>query len=352
MLTAKGCARRRERLAEAMVANGWDVFLTGNYRTAYYFSGVLAAAETPVAFVQWADGRHELLRAEMYSPARCVTHPFHELGMKIGEALGSRHYRHPAIEGPGTLVGYAMGLGGFSDATSAVLGLRRRKEPDEVEEIRASLRLCRVAYDTARRVIRPGITELDVFLEMQSAIAREWGAAVPFPGDFACGTRAIKEGGPATTRVLQQGDLYILDLFPAPALYFGDTCRTFAVGGNPAVAQRRAWEAVMEARAMAESLVKPGVAARNVHREVKEFLDAQPVTEQSFWHHLGHGIGLHGHEAPRIVAPSEDVFEEGDVITLEPGVYGESLQGGIRLEDNYIVRHGGLERLFEYPLEL
>ncbi len=46
------------------------------------------------------------------------------------------------------------------------------------------------------------------------------------------------------------------------------------------------------------------------------------------------------------------MFEVGDVITLEPGVYAEALQGGIRLEDNYVVREHGLENLFAYPMEL
>ena len=63
-----------------------------------------------------------------------------------------------------------------------------------------------------------------------------------------------------------------------------------------------------------------------------------PLAENSFWHHAGHGIGHHGHEAPRIIPGSDDVFEVGDVITLEPGIYTEALHGGIRLEDNYVVR--------------
>ena len=74
--------------------------------------------------------------------------------------------------------------------------------------------------------------------------------------------------------------------------------------------------------------------------------------ENSFWHHLGHGIGHRGHEAPRIIPGTDDIFEEGDVITLEPGVYAQSLQGGIRIEDNYVVRAHGLENLFAYPHDL
>ena len=104
---------------------------------------------------------------------------------------------------------------------------------------------------------------------------------MPFPGDFACGERGIKEGGPPTSRTVQPNHLYILDLFPAPAFYFGDTCRTFAVG-TPTDAQYRAWEIVCAAVRLAEDAIRPGVAARHVYNLVKEFLDAQPLTENSF----------------------------------------------------------------------
>jgi Xaa-Pro aminopeptidase len=145
--------------------------------------------------------------------------------------------------------------------------------------------------------------------------------------------------------------LYILDIFPAVRIYCADTCRTFAVT-EPTDRQQWAWEAVMQAVQMAEHMIKPGVRARDVYKTVKEFLDSQEVTQKSFWHHAGHGLGCRGHEAPRIIPGSEDVFEEGDVFTLEPGVYTKELQGGIRLEDNYVLRAHRVEDLFSFPWEL
>jgi Xaa-Pro aminopeptidase len=107
--------------------------------------------------------------------------------------------------------------------------------------------------------------------------------------------------------------------------------------------QRRAWERVGAAGKFAETLIRPGVRARDVYAAVKERLD------ESFWHHVGHGIGFRGHEAPRIIPGSDDVFEEGDVIAIEPGMYSSEMHGGIRLEDNYVVRKDGPENLFAYP---
>ena len=217
-----------------------------------------------------------------------------------------------------------------------VLKLRRRKEADEVEEIRASLRLCETAYDAAREVLQPGETEIGVYLAMNAAIVQAHGAPVTFPGDFACGERSIRGGGPPTNRVLAEGDLFPLDLFPAPALYFGDTCRTFCIG-EPKKTQADSWKLACDALALGESLIKPGAAGQDIYRSIEEFLDDDPITEKSFWHHAGHGIGLHGQEAPRIIQYTDDVLTPGDVFTLEPGVYTKANQGGIRIENNYLV---------------
>ena len=115
----------------------------------------------------------------------------------------------------------------FFDATDLILALRKKKEEDEIAEIRASLRYCALAYRTARETIAPGLTEIDIYNAMNAAIVREAGTVVPFAGDFACGERSIAGGGPPTRRQLQQHDLYPLDLFPAPALYFGTLAAPF-----------------------------------------------------------------------------------------------------------------------------
>ena len=372
MLTREGCQARQQRLLGEMQANRWDVFATSDYRTVYYLTGALSEPTVPVVFALRQDGTSVLITAvkeeacagetiplEFYSIQRTITQPGHDGARLLGEALARRAGKVSAcaVEQSGTAAVFGDAIRGVwpqaavADATATILKLRKRKEADEVVEIRESLRYCAVAYRAARETIAPGRTELDVYLAMYSAIVQEAGTAVEFLGDFACGERGIAGGGPPTRRVIQAGDLYILDIFPAPHLYFGDVCRTFAASA-PTDVQMRAWELVRQAVRVGEAAVKPGVRARDVYAKVKEFLDADPVSEKSFWHHAGHGIGHRGHEAPRIIPGTDDVFEAGDVITLEPGVYSQALQGGIRLEDNYLVREDGLENLFDFPMEL
>jgi Xaa-Pro aminopeptidase len=106
----------------------------------------------------------------------------------------------------------------------------------------------------------------------------------------------------------------------------------------------------MDAVRLAESLIKPGVSTRSVYHVVKEFLEASPLSKKSFRHHLGQGIGHRGHESSRIIPGSEDLFAEGHIVTLEPDIYTKVLQGGIRLEDNYVLRADEPEDLFQFSL--
>lgn len=74
--------------------------------------------------------------------------------------------------------------------------------------------------------------------------------------------------------------------------------------------------------------------------------------DKYFTHSLGHGIGLEVHEIPRLSSKSADVLEEGDVVTVEPGIYIEGY-GGMRVEDDYLVTDSGAQRLTaDIPMEL
>lgn len=357
MLTSAGCHTRQVRLLATMERERWDLFVTTNYRTVYWLTGVLGPAETPTYFALTRDGRSTLISSakpmegtpvdeylplETYSMERTIS----DLARDAARWVRFPHVDRYGVEGP-----YAHEHGTRCNAVAAIQKLRKCKDEDELDEIRACLRLCAVAYRRARAILAPGLTELDVYLAMHEAMVQEAGMPVDLKGDFACGQRSVGGGGIPTRRRLEPGDLYPLDLFPATALYTGDTCRTFCVG-TPTDEQLRAFETVRYAIRLAEQMIRPGVAAREVYAAVKHYLDERPFTEKSFFHHVGHGIGYQGHEAPRIIPGSDDVFAVGDVFTIEPGIYVPALGGGIRLEDNYVLQEDRLENLFDFPMEL
>ena len=224
---------------------------------------------------------------------------------------------------------------------------RRCKDPDELARLRRAIDATGRMYATAREILRPGLSEIDMFCALQTAAVQELGEMLTGTGnDYQCGSRG---GPPRNGRVAEAGELYILDLGPAFRGYFADSCRTLAVA-EPTDKQREAWSCVFRALEHVEQAVRPGKRAQELFQEVQQLLDQAPCGV--FNHHLGHGIGLFPHEAPHLNPHWDDVFQVGDVFTAEPGLYDPELRHGIRLENDYLVTETGVERLSNFPLDL
>jgi Xaa-Pro dipeptidase len=235
-----------------------------------------------------------------------------------------------------------------TDIEPELLRLRRKKDPDELAMIRRSIDCTEAMYARAREIIEPGISELRVFNELQSAAVETAGEMLIATGnDYQCNSPG---GPPRKDVVAEDGQLYILDLGPCYRGYYADNCRTFAVNRKPTDEQLSAWESIAGVLTMIEETVKPGASAKQLYFKAKEKLDGWK--KSAFFHHLGHGIGLYPHEAPHLNSNWDDEFQEGDVFTAEPGLYSEELKAGIRLEQNYLVTADGVERLTSFPLEL
>jgi Xaa-Pro aminopeptidase len=233
------------------------------------------------------------------------------------------------------------------DLEPAFYQLRRRKDADEIALIKKAIAGTERMYSVARQIIAPGIAELEVFNQLQSAAVEEFGEMMTQTGnDYRCGERG---GPPRDGRKAVSGELYILDLGPAFRGYFADNARTIAVA-DPTDVQREAWRYVIRALEHVEASVRPGVSAKQLFEDVSELLREAPVGE--FNHHLGHGIGLFPHEAPHLNPNWDDTFEEGDVFTAEPGLYAPELKAGLRIENDFLVTGDGVELLTDFDLTL
>ncbi|MBI2826721.1 MAG: aminopeptidase P family protein [Planctomycetia bacterium] len=233
------------------------------------------------------------------------------------------------------------------DIEPDVYYLRRRKDPDELARLKKAIAGTGAMYARAREIIEPGITEIEVFNQLQAAAVREFGEMLTGTGnDYQCGS----PGGPPRDRRAVAGELFVLDLGPAFRGYFADNCRTIACDGRATDVQLRAWQKIVEVFSIVERRAKPGASCRALFEEVQTHLDE--YRPAAFNHHLGHGIGLFPHEAPHLNPHWDDTFELGDVFTAEPGLYGPELRAGIRIENDYRVTETGVELLSDFPLEL
>ncbi|HEY2895209.1 MAG TPA: Xaa-Pro peptidase family protein [Pirellulales bacterium] len=237
--------------------------------------------------------------------------------------------------------------GELVDIEPEIYNLRRRKDADELASLRKAIAGTKAMHERAREIIEPGINELDVFNELQAAAVREYGEMMTGTGnDYASGAH----GGHPRDRAIEAGELYILDLGPAFRGYFADNTRVTSVGHQPTDDQYKAWQHILPVFEMIERDVRPGASCRALFQQAYDWLNGG--VPWKFAHHLGHGIGLFPHEAPHLNPNWDDHFQEGEVFAVEPGLYGEDLRAGIRLENNYLVTATGVELLTPYPLEL
>jgi Xaa-Pro aminopeptidase len=375
MLTLEGCGTRLAKFRGELEKQGIDLVVLSNYRHVYYLSGHLREVELPQFLVIASEGKtvlvtdvqpaqsaaDEVVVYEAYS----VDWPISYVGIaqKAAQVLQgvlaatATTVRRIGLEKDRLAWLFAeVILGRFPAAGQVDVGpflykLRKSKDPDEVSLIAGCVKAIEAGYAVAQQAIHPGATELDVFKEMHGEIVRHAGYNLKFEADFACGVRAIKEGGTPLCREILPGDLYIIDIYPSYHGYHGDLCRTFAAS-KPTDLQMKAWEISRNALGLAEEMIRPGVRARDVWKRLRDYIDSFEFVRGSFWHHAGHGLGLDPQEAPWIISGSDHVFEVGDVFAVEPACYSVVLQGGVRLERNYVLREDGLENLSHFPLEL
>src|SRR2546428_4849211 len=177
--------------------------------------------------------------------------------------------------------------------------LRIVKEAEEVELLRAVAAIAGRAFDRVRVAIRPGLRERDVAFLLEQTF-RELGADGPaFETIVAAGERGALPPGRASDRVLERGDMVVVDFGATAAGYHSDTTRTIVVG-EPTPQPTTVIGAVRQAQLESMALMKPGVVADSVDRRAREGLGRET-------HPLGHcprdRIGVQGAARPLLSPP-------------------------------------------------
>jgi Xaa-Pro aminopeptidase len=228
------------------------------------------------------------------------------------------------------------------EATSGLVeDLRMRKTEGEVAQLRQVAEIAGRAYDRIRASLRPGLRERDVAFLLEQTY-RELGAdGASFETIVAAGERGALPHGRASDRLLERGDMVVIDFGAQAGGYNSDTTRTVVLG-EPSPEQRRVIEAVREAQTVSLAMMQPGVPADRIDRKAREVATSLAGAANAFGHGLGHGIGLMVHERPFLSPSDQTPLQTGMVITNEPGVYVPGW-GGARLEDMVLITDHGPE---------
>ena len=221
------------------------------------------------------------------------------------------------------------------DVSSAVRQARLVKDEPEIAAIR---RACDIAVGVADELpvyLQDDMTESDVMAEVQYALAQR-GATPSFPSIVAFGRHSALPH--YTTGEAARAWPALIDFGARYHRYCSDITRTFTGSGT----QEDVYQTVQEGQQLALDMMKPGVAAREVHASVDAFFTGQGYP--SLPHSLGHSLGLEVHDGASLGQESDITLREGMVFTVEPGIYLKD-RWGIRIEDNVLVTQDGIEIL-------
>jgi Xaa-Pro aminopeptidase len=148
---------------------------------------------------------------------------------------------------------------------------------------------------------------------------------------------------------VQPGDVLVSGAGANIDGYRSELERTMIVG-EPTAEQERAFAAMLALQTRAIEVMAPGVPAGEVELAVVRLAEELGVSG-NLRHHVGHSIGLEGHEAPFLDRGDDAVLEPGMVFTVEPGVYVKEL-GGFRHSDTVVITEDGRRVMTDYPREL
>ncbi len=373
MLTLEMCRKRRSRLW-ARVPDTIEWIVLGNPKHIYYMCGFLI---NPVSF---SAGEKVFLILERSEKAILVAddfalssseaeyyvddvveagwydkiHSVRNRTRSVVKALVNTLCKYPKENGCSESEWVPSGLGLEKNEevliSDIILSLRRKKEPDEIAILKKIAKASDAGHARAFEIIRPGITEMEVYREISEAVLKSLGQPAIIYGDFRFVNAQMPLcGGTPTGYSCKPGDLFILDYSVAFLGYRTDCTNTISVG-KVTEEQQKLFDLSLNAIKKTEPLLVPDRPASEVFSFMYQIFK-ENNHETDFGRHAGHGLGLSHPEAPCFGPESDEVLIEGDVVTLEPGIYMKGT-GGVRLERNYLITGDGPELLTRHRLSL
>lgn len=216
--------------------------------------------------------------------------------------------------------------------------LRSIKSGDEVENIKAAQKIAEEAFAHILGFIRPGITEKEISLELDFYMLSHGAEALSFETIAVGGKNSSMPHGVPGEYKIQNGDFITMDYGAVVNGYHSDMTRTVALG-NVNDEQKKVYDTVLQAQKAALSVLKDGLAANEADKCARDIIDLAGYGCR-FGHSLGHGVGVEIHESPSLSPKSDYILKEGNIVTVEPGIYIPE-KFGVRIEDMaYITKDG------------
>lgn len=279
---------------------------------------------------------------DMIAKARDIVQ---ELGIKnLGfEVMGLSYYEFSEFDKKMSEITTMKPLEGIVEK------LRVIKDEEEIALIQKAAEIADAAFEHILTFIKPGVSELDIALELEYFMKKNGSSKNAFDIIVASGPRASLPHGLATERIVQPNEFVKMDFGAVYKGYHSDITRTVVVG-EPDAKMLEIYNIVKESQQKVLDHIKAGMDTAEADALARDII-AENGYGDKFGHGLGHGIGLEIHEGPRVAYKDPVELKENMVITVEPGIYLPQF-GGVRIEDDVVITKDGCRILTSSPKEL
>ena len=357
---------RLSRLFDLIIANHLDAVVLNPGPSLRYLTGLsFHLMERPVVVLVGSGGEVKVILPEL-ERAKVASLPFEAEIILFGDDLAtwqgvygkalanfSDKPLRVGVEPTGLrfleldLLRKALPKAEFVDGSAALAGLRMRKGSEELNAMRQAAVIAQNALLSTLETVKPGQSELQISAELMVQLFRAGSESeLPFAPIVSTGPNTANPHASPTDRVLQEGEMLLIDWGASFGGYFSDITRTFFCG-KPNDEMKRIADLVEKANAAARLGGRAGTPAGDVDRLARDVI-TQGGYGDYFTHRTGHGLGMEAHESPYVFQGNPLILEPGMVFTIEPGIY---LPGkyGVRIEDDVVVEAEAFRSLTDLP---
>lgn len=242
-----------------------------------------------------------------------------------------------------TMLKAAAGISTFYEVSYLLHEMRKTKDVDEIACLHEAVRLTAAAHEAVAKMLEPGVVEYELQSCIESVFLYFGSMGTAFPSIVAAGKNSTILHYTARRSVIREGEIVLVDIGAMYGHYAADISRTYPASGLFTDRQAEVYNLVLQAQEYIEDHIKPGMylfnpdePEKSLHHIAVKFFEYRGCA-QYFTHKIGHFLGLDVHDVGDMRAP----LQEGDVITIEPGIYLQSEGIGVRIEDDYVVVQDG-----------
>ena len=247
--------------------------------------------------------------------------------------------------------------------------LRSIKDPLEVNQIKKASDITEMGFRRILKFIKPGIWEYEIEAELLHEFISNRSKGFAYSPIIASGKNANILHYIKNNSQCKSGELILIDSAAEYGNYCSDLTRTIPVSGRYSVRQKAIYNAVLNVKKEATTLLTPGNLWKEYHEEVGKIMTAEllklglidkndvkkqdpksPAYKKYFMHGTSHHLGLDTHDYGLLSEP----FEPNMVFTVEPGIYLPDEGFGIRIEDVVVVQESGdpINLMKNIPIEI